>query len=235
MGAHDGRTALVTGGALGIGQGIVRGFIAEGASVVVADTNRPAADALVAELSAAGGRCIATTTDVSQTADAEAAVQATLDAFGGLDVLVNNAGIQPVDQVQAAAPGPEEVWDRIIDVNLKGAYQMTRFAVPALLASGHGVIVNMASVQGLQSMPGVGPYAASKGGLLSLTAASARPRMSPTPSSSSPATKPASSPVTTSASTVATWHRAPGPAALRGPMSSTSHLPLGARRGNSDG
>ena len=112
---------------------------------------------------------IATTTDVSRSADAEAAVAATLDAFGRLDVLVNNAGIQPIDQYKPLHLMPEEVWDRILDVNLKGAYLMTRFAVPALLAGGHGVIVNMASVQGLQSMPGVGPYAASKGGLLSLT------------------------------------------------------------------
>ncbi len=169
MGAHEGRVALVTGGALGIGQGIVRGFVAEGAAVAIADTNRPAADALAAELTGAGGRVIATTTDVSRSADAAAAVAATLEAFGRLDVLVNNAGIQPIDQYKPLHLVPEEVWDRILDVNLKGAYQMTRFAVPALLANGHGVIVNMASVQGLQSMPGVGPYAASKGGLLSLT------------------------------------------------------------------
>ena len=169
MGAHDGRVALVTGGALGIGAGIARGFVAEGAAVAVADTDRPAADALVAEITNAGGRAIATTTDVSKAADAEASVAATLAAFGRLDVLVNNAGIQPVDQYKPLHLMPEEVWDRILDVNLKGAYLMTRFAIPALLASGHGVVVNMASVQGLQSMPGVGPYAASKGGLLSLT------------------------------------------------------------------
>ncbi len=169
MGAHAGRVALVTGGALGIGQGIVRGFVAEGAAVTVADTDRTAADALVAELTPGGARVIATTTDVSVAADATAAVAATIAAFGRLDVLVNNAGIQPVDQYKPLHLMPEEVWDRILDVNLKGAYLMVRAAVPALLESGHGVIVNMASVQGLQSMPGVGPYAASKGGLLSLT------------------------------------------------------------------
>jgi NAD(P)-dependent dehydrogenase (short-subunit alcohol dehydrogenase family) len=169
MGAHDGRVALITGGALGIGQGIVRGFVAEGAAVAIADIDRRAADALAAELGAAGGRVIATTTDVSRSADAEAAVRATLEAFGRLDVLVNNAGIQPIDQYKPLHLMSEEVWDRILDVNLKGAFQMTRFAVPSLLASGNGVIVNMSSVQGLQSMPGVGPYAASKGGLLSLT------------------------------------------------------------------
>jgi NAD(P)-dependent dehydrogenase (short-subunit alcohol dehydrogenase family) len=169
MGAHDGRVALVTGGALGIGRGIALGFVAEGASVAIADTNRAAADILVAEISATGGRAIATTTDVSSAADAEASVTATLAAYGRLDVLVNNAGIQPVDQYKPLHLMPEDVWDRILDVNLKGAYLMSRFAIPALLESGHGVIVNMASVQGLQSMPGVGPYAASKGGLLSLT------------------------------------------------------------------
>lgn len=169
MGAHEGRVALVTGGALGIGRGIVRGFEAEGAAVAIADRDVAAAEALAAELTAAGGRVIAIPTDVSRAADAEAAVKATLAAFDRLDVLVNNAGIQPVDQYKPIHLMPEEVWDRILGVNLKGAFLMCRAAIPALLDSGHGVIVNMASVQGLQSMPGVGPYAASKGGLLSLT------------------------------------------------------------------
>jgi len=169
VGAHDGRVALVTGGALGIGRGVAIGFAREGAAVAIADTNRTAADETVALIERMGGRAIATTTDVSLAADAQTAVDATLAAFGGLDVLVNNAGIQPVDQYKPIHLMPEEVWDRILDVNLKGAFLMCRAAIPALLTSGHGVIVNMASVQGLQSMPGVGPYAASKGGLLSLT------------------------------------------------------------------
>lgn len=169
MGTHDGRVVLVTGGALGIGQGIARGFVAEGAAVAIADTNKQAADALVAELTRGGGRAVATATDVSRAVDVQAAVTGALEAFGRLDVLVNNAGIQPIDQYKPLHLIDEEVWDRILDVNLKGAYLMIRAAIPALLESGRGVIINMASVQGLQSMPGVGPYAASKGGLLSLT------------------------------------------------------------------
>lgn len=141
----------------------------EDAAVVIADRDADAAAALAAELQAAGRRVRSVPTDVSRAADAEMAVKATLETFGRLDVLVNNAGIQPVDQYKPLHLMPEDVWDRILDVNLKGAYLMTKYAVPSLLESGHGVIVNMASVQGLQSMPGVGPYAASKGGLLALT------------------------------------------------------------------
>lgn len=169
MGEFDGRAVLVTGGALGIGQGIVRAFVREGAAVAVADIDPVAAERLVAELVGGGGRVTATVGDVSSAADAERMVQETVAALGRLDVLVNNAGIQPVDWYFRVEDTPEEVWDRILDVNLKGAFLMCRAAIPALLTSGHGVIVNMASVQGLQSMPGVGPYAASKGGLLSLT------------------------------------------------------------------
>lgn len=169
MGLHDGRVVLVTGGALGIGRGIVRGFAIEGAAVAIADIDIPAAEALAAELTDAGRQAIAVAVDVARAEEAEGAVALTRAAFGRLDVLVNNAGIQPIDQYKPLHLIGEDVWDRILGVNLKGAYLMSRFAIPALLESGRGVIINMSSVQGLQSMPGVGPYAASKGGLLSLT------------------------------------------------------------------
>ncbi len=169
MGDHEGKAVIVTGGALGIGRGIVEGFAREGAQVAIADVDRAAADTLARAIGAAGGRAIATIGDVSSAADAERMVSETIDAFGRLDILVNNAGIQPMGWYHPVDEMPEEVWDRIIDVNLKGAFLMSRAAIPRIRAQGGGAIVNIASVQGLQSMPGVPAYAASKGGLLSLT------------------------------------------------------------------
>lgn len=170
MGEFDGRAVLVTGGALGIGQGIVRAFAREGASVAIADVDRAAAERLAAELAAGGVRAIATIGDVSSSGDAQRMVAETVTAFGRLDVLVNNAGIQPVDWYFRVEDTPEEVWDRILGVNLKGQFLMSKYALPHIRAQGPGgSVINMASVQGVQSMPGVPSYAASKGGVLSLT------------------------------------------------------------------
>ncbi|MBA3778160.1 MAG: SDR family oxidoreductase [Chloroflexi bacterium] len=169
MSGFAGRTALVTGGALGIGRGICRAFSREGAAVAVADIDRTAAEALAEELSRAGGRAVAAVGDVSKAADAERLVNRTIEELGRLDILVNNAGIAPIDWYFRLEDTPEEVWDRIIGVNLKGTFLMSKYALPHIRQAGGGVVVNMASVQGLQSMPKVPSYAASKGGVLSLT------------------------------------------------------------------
>lgn len=170
MGEFDGRAVLVTGGALGIGQGIVRAFVREGAAVAIADIDAAAAERLRAELAGQGGRVAATVGDVASAADAARMVQETVAAFGRLDVLVNNAGIQPVDWYFNVEDTPVDAWDRVLDVNLKGQFLMAKFALRHIRAQGPGgCVINMASVQGLQSMPGVPAYAASKGGILSLT------------------------------------------------------------------
>lgn len=174
----EGKAVLVTGGALGIGRGIVDAFLAVGASVTVADIDRAAADAAVGEaVSQAGAgtpvRVIASVGDVSVAADASRMVAETIAAFGRLDVLVNNAGILPMAWYGSVEEIDEAIWDRIIDVNLKGMFLMSRAALPHIRAVGGGVIINLASVQGLQSMPRVVAYAASKGGVLSLTRAMA--------------------------------------------------------------
>lgn len=161
---------LVTGAALGIGRGIARAFSGAGADVTIADTNGPAAEALAEELTARGRRAMAVLGDVSHSSDAERMVRQTAETFGRVDILVNNAGIMPSDWYFRVEDMPEEVWDRILAVNLKGVFLMSKFALPRIREAGPGgVVVNMASVQGLQSMPGVPAYAASKGGILSLT------------------------------------------------------------------
>ena len=138
--------------------------------VAIADLDRAAAERLASELSDGGGRVVATVGDVSSLEDAQRMVAETVAAFGRLDVLVNNAGIQPTDWYYDLEHMPVEAWDRILDVKLKGQFLMGRAALPHIRAQGPGgSIINMASVQGMQSMPGVPAYAASKGGVLSLT------------------------------------------------------------------
>jgi len=169
MSEYGGRAVLVTGGALGIGKGLVEAFSRAGAMVAVGDVNEPASGELAEALRSRGGKAIAAIGDVSIAADAERMVAETGEAFGRLDVLVNNAGIQPLDCYYPVDQMPEHVWDRIVGVNLKGAFLMSKYAIPLIRRSGRGCVVNIASVQGLQSMPRVPAYAASKGGMLSLT------------------------------------------------------------------
>jgi NAD(P)-dependent dehydrogenase (short-subunit alcohol dehydrogenase family) len=169
MGEFDDRVALVTGGAGGIGRGIVEGFVQAGAAVAVADANSSAANELVSALNHKGHRTIATIGDVAQAENAARMVTETVRAFGRLDVVVNNAGIQPSGWSYRIEETPEEVWDRIIGVNLKGVFLVSRASIPEIRKAGGGVIVNIASVQALQSGPKVPSYAASKGGVLAMT------------------------------------------------------------------
>ena len=152
------------------GKGIVQAFAREGAAVAIADIDADAAGRLADEITGTGGRAIATVGDVSQGGRrASGWSRDAVAAFGRLDVLVNNAGIQPVDWYFRVEDTPEEVWDRIVGVNLKGTFLMSKYAMPGDPGGRRRRVVNMASVQGLQSMPGVPSYAASKGGVLSLT------------------------------------------------------------------
>jgi len=151
-----GRTALITGGASGIGREAVRLFAAPGAVVV-------------AEVEAAGGRACFAETDVSCAADLAAAVATAEREFGALHVLFNNAGIFPAAD-GSPVDTPEDVWDRVMDVNLKGVFLGCKFGIPALERAGGGSIINTASfVAVMGAATSQIAYTASKGGVLALT------------------------------------------------------------------
>ncbi len=170
MGEFTGKTVIVTGAALGMGRAAAIAFANEGANVTLADINRKAADAAVAEIKRGRkGKGLFVEADVSKSDACARVVRETVRAFGGVDVLFNNVGIQPPSSYKPAHELPEEDWDRIIGVNLKSRFLMAKYAIPEMKKRGGGVIINNASVQGIQSMRGVSAYAASKGGDLSLT------------------------------------------------------------------
>ena len=168
MSDFSGKTVIVTGGAKGIGEGVTRAFAQAGAHVFCADVDTEAGAKMKAESGSVAGTITYVNADVSGAATCEALVNQAA-ATGSVDVLVNNVGIQPVDSYMPAHEFPEETWDRILDVNLKSGFLMSKYTVPVMLKQGGGVIVNIASVQGRQSMKGVPAYAASKGGMISLT------------------------------------------------------------------
>ena len=159
-----GKRVLVTGGTRGIGRGIVEAFLEAGARVAVNGSTPESTAQALAELDA-GDRAVAAPGSVGSVARCRAIVDAALDALGGLDVLVNNAG---VDKEAPAGQIDEETWDRVVDTNLKGIFFTTQRALPALQAS-RGNIVNMASVLGLVGAVDESMYCATKAGIISLT------------------------------------------------------------------
>ncbi len=161
----QGKTIIVTGGASGIGKATANLFAAEGASVVVSDVN-PAGEEIAQEINQRGGSAIFVRTDVSKAADAERLIQETLRQYGRLDILHNNAGILVVGDVRTIS---EADWDRCININLKGVFLVSKYAVPAMIQTGGGVIINTASTAGLSGGGGYSAYSASKGGIILLT------------------------------------------------------------------
>ncbi len=163
----DGRVAIVTGAGRGIGQAIAERFAADGAAVVVADLDDAAAAATVSAIEATGGRALAVHVDVTRPTDVEAMASSTIEAFGRIDALVNNAGI--LRSTRAAEVTPEE-WHLVVDANLTGSFLCARAAYPGLRDSGHGRIVNVASMAGraTSTLGGV-HYTTAKAGVLGLT------------------------------------------------------------------
>jgi len=161
-----GKVAIVTGGASGFGEGIVRRFAAEGAKVVIADLNADAAQKIAREIDG-----LAVQTDVSKAADVKALAEATVARFGDIDILVNNAGIghkpQTLDTIE------ESVFDRILAVNAKSVFLTAQVIVPRMKARKTGAILNIASTGGVSPRPNLTWYNASKGWMITATRAMA--------------------------------------------------------------
>jgi NAD(P)-dependent dehydrogenase (short-subunit alcohol dehydrogenase family) len=156
-----GKRAFITGGASGLGLAMANRFVEEGAKVVIGDLNAKEAAGVAAK-----GTFGYVTGDVSKLAEAERMVKEALALLGGLEVLVNNAGIETTGSVTTCDDGE---WERQIGVNLNGTYRISRFAVPAMIASGGGSIINISSVGGLVAVKEYSAYGASKAAVLQLT------------------------------------------------------------------
>src|SRR5260370_13819017 len=168
----EGKVALITGASRGIGAATARLFAQERATVVLASRSEEEMARIVEEIRANGGEVMAVKTDVAEAASVETLIKRTVDAYGRLDIAVNNAGIaggnKPLVEVT------EEVFDRVIAVNLKGVFLGMKYEIPAMLARGGGAIVNLSSTGGLVGTgAGIAPYIASKHGVVGLTKAAA--------------------------------------------------------------
>ena len=167
MGLVEGKTALVTGAAAGIGRAVALKFASEGARVVVSDIDEAGGAETARLIVASGGVARFVRADVSKAADVEALVASVVAAFGGLDCACNNAGIE--GRVVPLADQSETDFDRVLGINAKGVFLCMKAEIPQMLKRGGGAIVNMASVAGLIGFPGLSPYVASKHAVNGLT------------------------------------------------------------------
>ena len=165
-----GKVVIVTGGGSGIGRATALAFAGEGASVGVADLSQTKAFAVAAEATGAGGRALPLACDVSRAADCERAIQATESAFGPLDILVNNAGIGTTGNVLTTDPAD---FDRLMTVNVKGTYLMSRAALAVMVPRRRGAIVNAGSIAGLRAVADRAAYVTTKFAVVGLTKAMA--------------------------------------------------------------
>lgn len=170
-GRLDGKVAVVTGGARGIGRAVCERLSAEGAAVVVVNRSPAALDAVVADLKGRGREALAVVADVAKAADVETLCARTLEAFGRADILVNNAGVTRDGLLLRMS---EADWDAVLDTNLKGAFLCIKEFTRTMMKQRWGRVVNVGSVIGLIGNAGQANYAASKAGLLGLTKAVAK-------------------------------------------------------------
>jgi NAD(P)-dependent dehydrogenase (short-subunit alcohol dehydrogenase family) len=176
----ENKVALVTGGASGIGRASALVFAREGASVVVSDVNLAGSEETVQEIKAGGGNAIAIAGDVSDTSDAKRMVESTVEAYGSIDVVLNSAGVisdtailgdaVPEDRFERTAA----LYDRVLEVNLRGTYLICWLAIQQMRENGGGSIINISSINGVVGAPiglgsGFDPYVPSKGGVVQLT------------------------------------------------------------------
>ena len=164
------KIALITGGASGIGRATAMLFAREGAAVMIADANREAGQTVATEIERAGGRAGFESADVTKTSDCHRVVEQTLGAFGKIDILFNNAGIIRRATILDLS---EEDWDRVMAVNVKSIYLLSREVIPHMQRAGGGTIINTASGWGLTGGAKAAVYCASKGAVVLLTKAMA--------------------------------------------------------------
>ncbi len=172
MGRLDGKVAIVTGAAQGIGAAYARAMAAEGASVCVADINDPGP--VAALIRDTGGSAIGCTADVSRLAACETMVAETVSAFGGLDVMVSNAAVFAVLERQSFMDIDVGEWDRVMAVNVRGTFNCARAAAPEMQRRGGGAIINISSDTVMKGVPGMLHYVSSKGAVLAMTRSLAR-------------------------------------------------------------
>ncbi|MGA2309009.1 MAG: SDR family NAD(P)-dependent oxidoreductase [Candidatus Bathyarchaeia archaeon] len=170
QGELRGSVALVTGAGSGIGRAIAVLFACEAAKVAVADVSEGDGKNTVELIKKEGGDAIFVQGDVSKSTSVKRMVEATVEKYGKLNVLVNNAGVESTGSVVEVT---EENWDKVIDINLKGTFLCSKYCAPRIIESGGGAIINIASVLGLVGSKGEAAYCASKGGMISLTRAMA--------------------------------------------------------------
>lgn len=164
MGRLEGKVAVITGGASGMGEATAKLFVREGARIVIADVQRELGESLAASI---GPECRFVRADVSNSEDVRSLVVAAVEGFGKLDIMYNNAGIGGGEG--SIIDCPEEQFDRIIAVDLKGVWLGMKHALPHLIANGGGSIITTASVSAMMGMPGQGAYGSAKGGVVQLT------------------------------------------------------------------
>ncbi len=166
---HKGKVAIVTGGAQGIGRGITDVLAENGATICIADISKEHGNQAVMDLEAQGRKAIFIEADFSKSESSVRVVEECTNILGRLDILVNNVGIQPPASYKNVEDTTEDMWDAVMNVNLKSYFLMSKYSIPHMKKLGKGIIINVSSVQGLQSQRLVPPYAASKGAVISLT------------------------------------------------------------------
>ena len=160
------KVALITGGGSGIGRAISILYGLEKGKIAVADWNEEGGSETVERIKSNGGEASFIKTDVSNAKDVKNMIEVTLKTFGQLHILINNAGVEQI--VSSVTDTPIEVWDRVMNINLKGVFLGMKYGIPRLLKTG-GVIINIASTASLVGQPFCAAYAASKGGILQMT------------------------------------------------------------------
>jgi len=167
----NGKTALVTGAAQGIGRDIALALAADGADIAICDVNLEAAQKTAADIEAKGRKALALKTNVASSDDVNAMVEQTIQKFGRIDILVNNAGITRDGLILRMK---DEDWDLVLSINLKGAFLCTKAALKHMTKQRSGTIINIASIVGAMGNAGQANYVASKAGLIGLTKTIAR-------------------------------------------------------------